>query len=157
MLYVLYDSVLYSEGARGEGVAASSGASRAAKKAAPKLAAGKFITVEAEGYAPIVDGAKNKAREDAKRSVMREALEKALGAYVTGITEMKNFEVVKDKVFSQSQGIVKRMDIQREWEDSDGLLHLSAVCDVAEAALDGVLGPAVIDALGNPRIMEDHC
>ena len=57
----------------------------AAKKAAPKPAAGKFITVEAEGYAPIVDGAKNKAREDAKRSVMREALEKALGAYVTGI------------------------------------------------------------------------
>ena len=45
---------------------------------------------------------------------MREALEKVLGAYVTGITEMKNFEVVKDKVFSQSQGIVKRMDIQRE-------------------------------------------
>ncbi len=125
----------------------------AAKKSAPKQAAGKLITVEVEGYAPIVDGAKNKAREDAKRSVMREALEKALGAYVTGITEMKDFEVVKDKVFSQSQGIVKRMDILREWEDSDGVLHLSAVCDVAEAALDGVLGPAVIDALGNPRIM----
>ena len=35
----------------------------AAKKAAPKPAAGKFITVEAEGYAPIVDGAKNKARD----------------------------------------------------------------------------------------------
>ena len=125
----------------------------AAKKSAPKQAAGKLITVEVEGYAPIVDGAKNKAREDAKRSVMREALEKALGAYVTGITEMKDFEVVKDKVFSQSQGIVKRMDILREWEDSDGVLHLSAVCDVAEAPLDGVLGPAVIDALGNPRIM----
>ena len=125
----------------------------AAKKSAPKQAAGKLITVEVEGYAPIVDGAKNKAREDAKRSVMREALEKALGAYVTGITEMKDFEVVRDKVFSQSQGIVKRMDILREWEDSDGVLHLSAVCDVAEAALDGVLGPAVIDALGNPRIM----
>ena len=125
----------------------------AAKKPAPKQAAGKLITDEVEGYAPIVDGAKNKAREDAKRSVMREALEKALGAYVTGITEMKNFEVVKDKVFSQSQGIVKRMDILREWEDSDGVLHLFAVCDVAEAALDGVLGPAVIDALGNPRIM----
>ena len=125
----------------------------AAKKAAPKPPAGKFITVEAEGYAPIVDGAKNKAREEARRSLMRDALEKAIGAYVTGITEMKDFEVVKDKVFSQSQGIVKRMDIQKEWEDADGLLHLSASCDVAEAALDGVLGPVVIDALGNPRIM----
>ena len=124
-----------------------------AKKKADPAPVGKLITVEVEGYAPIVDGAKNKAREDARRSAMREALEKALGAYVTGITEMKNFEVVKDKVFSQSQGIVKRMDILREWEDEDGVLRLSARCDVAEAALDGVLGPAVIDALGNPRIM----
>ena len=60
-----------------------------AKKAAPKPPVGKLITVEAEGYAPIVDGAKNKAREEAKRSLQRDALEKALGAYVTGITEMR--------------------------------------------------------------------
>lgn len=114
---------------------------------------GALITVEAEGYAPIVDGARNKAQEDAKRALMRDALEKALGAYVSGITEMKNFAVVKDKVFSQTQGIVKNIDILREWEDKEGVLHLSAKCGVAEAALDGVLGPVAIDALGNPRIM----
>lgn len=128
------------------------GSAWAEKKTASKPV-GKLITVEVEGYAPIVDGARNKAREDAKRSAMREALEKALGAYVSGITEMKNFEVVKDKVFSQSQGIVKGMEILKEREDEDGVLHLSVRCDVAEAALDGVLGPVVIDALGNPRIM----
>ena len=128
----------------------------AKKKAAPKKPAApaeKLITVEAEGYAPIIDGKKNEAHDAAKRSLSREALEKALGAFVEGITEMKDFEVVKDKVFSQTRGLVKRLDIKREWVDEDNVLHLAGVCSVAEVALDGVLGPAVIDALGNPRVM----
>ncbi len=113
----------------------------------------KVITVEAEGYAPITDGNEKKAREEAKRSLMRDALEKALGAYVSGITEMKNFEVVKDKVFSQSKGLVKDIDVLKEWKDNDGVFHIWAKCGVVETALDGVLGPVVIDSLGNPRIM----
>lgn len=137
-------------------VAASDAEAAAKKKAAPKKPAApaeKLITVEAEGYAPIIDGKKNEAHDAAKRSLSREALEKALGAFVEGITEMKDFEVVKDKVFSQARGLVKRLDIKREWVDEDNVLHLAGVCSVAEVALDGVLGPAVIDALGNPRVM----
>lgn len=116
-------------------------------------AAGELIKVEAEGFAPIKGGDKNGAREAAKRSAYRDALEKALGAYVTGITEMQNFEVVKDKVFSQTTGIVKKFDIVREKVGDDGILYITAICHVAQAALDGVLGPAVLDALGNPRVM----
>jgi hypothetical protein len=33
------------------------------------------------------------------------------------------------------------------------MFYVSALCKVSYTALDGVLGPAVIDALGNPRIM----
>ena len=116
-------------------------------------AQGELITVEAEGFAPIGSGGKNNAREAARRSAYRDALEKALGATVHGVTEMKNYEVVRDKVFSQTQGIVKNFDILREWEDDDGILYISAVCKVSFAALDGILGPAVLDALGNPRVM----
>ena len=112
-----------------------------------------LITVEAEGFAPIGSGGKNAAREAARRSAYRDALEKALGATVQGVTEMKNYEVVRDKVFSQTQGIVKNFDILREWEDDDGVFYISALCKVSFAALDGVLGPAVLDALGNPRVM----
>jgi hypothetical protein len=115
--------------------------------------AADLITVEAEGFAPIGSGGKNAAREAARRSAYRDALEKALGATVHGVTEMKNYEVVRDKVFSQTQGIVKNFDILREWEDDDGVFYLSALCKVSFAALDGVLGPAVLDALGNPRVM----
>ena len=114
---------------------------------------GDLITVEAEGFAPIGSGGKNNAREAARRSAYRDALEKALGATVYGVTEMKDYEVVRDKVFSQTQGIVKNFDIVREWEDDDGVFYITALCKVSFAALDGVLGPAVLDALGNPRVM----
>ncbi|MDR3280982.1 MAG: hypothetical protein LBT23_10750 [Synergistaceae bacterium] len=116
-------------------------------------AASEIISVEAEGFAPIKDGGRNAAREEARRSAYRDALEKALGAYVDGITKVENYQVISDKVFSQTQGIVKDFDVVREWEDDDGILYISALCKVSSAALDGVLGPAVIDALGNPRIM----
>lgn len=116
-------------------------------------AEGELIKVEAEGFAPIKGGDMSGAREAAKRSAYRDALEKALGAHVTGITEMKNYEVVKDKVFSQTTGLVKQFDIVREKVGDDGILYLTAICQVARVALDGVLGPAVLDALGNPRVM----
>ena len=124
----------------------------AALAAPVQQAGGELIEVEAEGFAPVKDGQKNEAREAAKRSAYRDALETALGAYVQGITKMENFQVVSDKVFSQTQGIVKDFDVLREWVDDD-ILYISAKCGVSVAALDGVLGPATIDALGNPRIM----
>jgi hypothetical protein len=111
-----------------------------------------YVVDDATGYAPINDGKKNEAREEAKREAYRDALEKALGATVTGVTEMENYAVVRDKVFSQTAGIVKNMDIVREWEE-DGILYVEAICKVSVAALDGVLGPAVLDAIGHPRIM----
>lgn len=109
-------------------------------------------TVEAQGEAAIVDGNSAAARESAVRQLYRNALEKAIGARVEGITEMKDFQVVRDKVFSSSKGLVKDLKIIKEWTD-DGILYILGRCVVEEKALDGVLGPAVIDALGNPRVV----
>lgn len=114
--------------------------------------AGEIIRVQAEGAAAIVDGDKTRARAEAKNQAYRDALEKGVGAYVQGITEMKDFQVIRDKVFSQSQGIVNSFDILREWEEG-GIYYVTADCGVSTGALDGVLGPAVIDMLGNPRVM----
>ena len=117
------------------------------------LSSGMYIVDNAEGYAPVVNGAKKAAREEARRMAYRDALEKALGACVSGITEMENFAVTRDKVFSKSQGIVKDFKITEEFVDKDGVLNLKGVCKVSEKALDGTLGPDVIAMLGNPRIM----
>jgi hypothetical protein len=112
-----------------------------------------LITVEVEGVAPVKDNNKNAAREEAQLDAYRNALEQAMGARVEGITEMENYAIVKDKVFSQTKGIVKKFDILNEKIDSDGMLIITARCGVAETALDGVLGPAVLNAIGNPRIL----
>lgn len=114
--------------------------------------ADETIRVVAEGMAAVEGGDLNRAREEARRQAYRDALEKGLGAYVQGITEMKDFEVIRDKVFSQAQGIVTSFTVLSEREE-DGILTIEADCVVATGALDGVLGPVVIDALGNPRVM----
>jgi hypothetical protein len=89
------------------------------------------------------------AEDDAKRN----AIEQGIGAFIDGYTSVKDFQVVTDKVFSTSQGIIKKFDVIREKEDSDGMFTIEALAVVSAAALDGALGPATIDMLGNKRIM----
>ena len=127
---------------------------KSTKKAAPAPATSvKMISVNAEGVAPVIDGRKNEAREAAKRELMRNAVDAAIGSYVESVTKINNYQAVSDKVFSQAKGMVKRMDIDKEWVDENDILHVTAKCEVSEPNLDSVLGPAVIDALGNPRVM----
>ena len=113
----------------------------------------KVIRVHAEGAAVIIDGRKNEARESARREMIRNAIDNAVGTYVDSVTRIENYQVVSDKLFTQSQGLVKAMDVQREWTDENSMYHIEAYCSVVEVVLDERLGPAVIDALGNPRIL----
>ena len=113
----------------------------------------KLIEVQAEGAAQVIDGRKAEARDAALLELNRDALQRAMGVFVSSITEMENYKVVRDHVFSQSYGLVQRVQIVNEWVDDYDMMHVSAVCKVAEKSLDGVLGPAVIRALGNPRVL----
>lgn len=113
----------------------------------------KLITVQAEGTAPVIDGRRGEAKQAAMHELRRDALDKAIGSYVASVTKIENYQVVSDKVFSQVNGLVKKIQAVHEWVDENEMLHVTAECGVAEKALDGVLGPAVIDALGNPRIL----
>jgi hypothetical protein len=124
-----------------------------AKVSAQQAASDSEKIVEVEGCAAIRDGDESAARQAAEREACRSALEKGIEFYVEGITKIKNFEDIKDKIFSQAEGIVKDLKVNREWVDEGGVLHISATCRVALAALDDVLGPAVVDMLGNPRVL----
>ena len=95
---------------------------KSTKKAAPAPAASvKVISVNAEGVAPVIDGRKNEAREAAKRELMRNAVDAAIGSYVESVTKINNYQAVSDKVFSQAKGMVKRMDIDKEWVDENDI------------------------------------
>lgn len=131
----------------------SAESARKKQKPAPSRPAGKIITVNAEGKAPVTDGRKGEAREEARRELTRNALDMSVGTYVESVTRMDNYKLVSDKIFSQYKGLVKQMHIKEEWIDDEGFYHVTAECGVSESNLDSALGPAVIDALGNPRIM----
>ena len=113
----------------------------------------KLIEVHAEGTAPVIDGRRGDAKQAAMHELRRDALDKAIGSMVASVTKIENYQAVSDKVFTQAQGLVKKIEVVSEWVDEESILHIEASCGVAEKALDGVLGPAVIDALGNPRVL----
>ena len=60
-------------------------------------------------------------RADAKNQI----LEKAVGAYVESSTLVENYAVIKDRVFSRSQGIIKKVLKESDpWIGDDGFAHL---------------------------------
>jgi hypothetical protein len=92
-------------------------------------------------------------REAAVERARRDAIEQGIGAFIDGYTSVKNFEVVTDKVFSLSRGVINKFEIIDEKKDDDGMFTVEARAVVSAAALDGVLGPVTLDMLGNPRVV----
>ena len=106
-----------------------------------------YFIDDAEGFAVIVDGKKQQAREQAKRMAYRDAIDKAMEMFSGNPNaEMRN------KVFAKSQSMVKNFKITSETISGD-TLFITGSCSVGERAFDGVLGPEVISMLGNPRVM----
>jgi hypothetical protein len=113
----------------------------------------------AEGRAPVVSGNKAAALKEAKLNAYRDALRQAIGDLVYGDRESEQFmenshiySMTRDKIFSQAQGVVKKFKVKSE-KIEDGTAYVTGSCEVEETALDGVLGPAIIDAMGNPRVV----
>src|SRR5256885_585039 len=65
---------------------------------------GKEVTVEGEG----------ENKEGAVAAARRQAVETALGAYVTSVTDVKNFQVVKDEIKTSAEGYVSDIEILEE-------------------------------------------
>jgi hypothetical protein len=113
----------------------------------------------AEGRAPVVNGNEGAALKEAKLNAYRDALRQAIGDLVYGERESEQFmennhiySMARDKIFSQVQGIVKNFKVKSE-KIENGTAYVTGSCEVKETALDGVLGPAIIDAMGNPRVV----
>ncbi len=109
-------------------------------------------TVEVEGAGAIIGGDKERAFEEAKRDAFRNAIEQGLGVLIQGITEMENFQVIRDKVMAQSKGLITGYKVLSRWEE-DGIVKVKIRATVALSKLNDVLGPVVIDTLGNPVLM----
>src|SRR6056297_1371116 len=62
--------------------------------------------VTVQGAAPITSS-ESAARDEALRNAMRAAVEKGIGTLLESKTRVENFQVISDKIYSQSSGYIK--------------------------------------------------
>ena len=92
-------------------------------------------SVEATGEAAIVNGDEVRAREDAKKAALRNAVEQVAGTLVTSDTLVKNSELVQDRILTNAQGYVKSFSAPKYAKDG-GVITASLTAQVSTAPLD---------------------
>lgn len=70
--------------------------------------------VEVEGFASIIDGRKDQARENALNNAFRRAVEQAVGVMVDSDSMVVNAELLNDRIYSKSTGYIKKYNIINE-------------------------------------------
>lgn len=109
--------------------------------------------VEAEGYASIVGGRKDQAREAALQNAFRRAVEQVVGVAVQSKTVVKDAELLNDKIFAKSRGFIKTYRIVSETAEADAY-RVRIFAAVSRHKLEQGLDSAglLIRKIGKPRI-----
>jgi len=111
-------------------------------------------TVTAEGVAAIQGGAKDIARDAAIEDAQKRAVEMAVGLLIDSQTQVENFQVISDKILSQTKGYIKRYSIAKESVE-DTLLRVSINAEVSLSKLtDDLSGIGILlGQMHKPRTM----
>jgi hypothetical protein len=90
--------------------------------AAPALAQ-ETRSVSAEGVAAIQGNARDIARDQAIEDAQKRAVEQAVGILIDSQTQVENYQLISDKILSQTKGYITRYSVAKESVDS-GLLRV---------------------------------
>ena len=106
---------------------------------------------QATGYATIFDGdtalARDRATEDAKNKLVT----KILGETISGTSIMKNYELVSSIVEAKSYGLVKDVEIIKQWQEgNETFITIEGTID--QAALEDAI-EATLERYGRPKFM----
>lgn len=110
--------------------------------------------LEVTGYANVVDGRKDLARESAIQNAFRRAVEQAVGVMIESESVVNNFELVRDKICSQSAGYIKKYTITKEnFEGDTCIVEIKAL--VSRVKLEKGLDShgLMMKKMGKPRIV----
>lgn len=111
---------------------------------APVLA--EDISVTAEGYGVN--------RADALLQAQREAVEKGIGTVLISQTEIKNFELQKDVVITETIGSVKGFDILKdEQQGTEWYLKIKATVSLDQIKSDLAALKILLESMDKPRMM----
>ncbi len=104
--------------------------------AASAVPAGASTTISttAEGVGVIESGNKASARDQAIRDGLRIAVEQAVGTLVASETLVQNYEVLRDQIYSKTQGYIQDYAIIDEKEEGT-LYRVTVKAQVAQGNL----------------------
>lgn len=105
----------------------------------------RIVKVEAEGY----------NKDDALRQALRKALEQGAGTQIASFSNVENFTLIRDTIYSRAFGIVTDYKILKEGEGPGGSWAVTLEAKVRPSAVAQTWGEVqnVLDQIGRPKIM----
>jgi hypothetical protein len=111
-------------------------------------------SVSAEGVAAIQGNARDIARDQAIEDAQKRAVEQAIGILIDSQTQVENYQLISDRILSQTKGYITRYSIAKESVDS-GLLRVLINAEVSLGKLtDDLSGIGILlGQMHKPRTM----
>lgn len=110
--------------------------------------------VEAEGVARILQGNTDIARDNAIVDAQRKAVEQVMGVFMSSESIVENYELLSDRILTQSSGYIKTYQILDERKDgNDFRVRIQATLGLGELENDIEAIQHLIRQKGNPRMM----
>ena len=60
-----------------------------------------------------------RSKDDAIQVALRRAVEQGVGVFIKSKTEVENFQVIEDKVFSRAKGYVSKYDVIKSTKENE--------------------------------------
>ena len=102
---------------------------------------GGWITVT--GIAAIQNGNLGLAKDEALKDAKRLAVQEVLGSMVSARTDVKNFQLVSQKVTSKSEGMIETFEILSASAVSDAEYHVKIKAKVSEAMINDTIAEVI--------------
>ena len=120
----------------------------------PQIVLGQTSTIESQGVAAIVQGNLDIARDKAIEDALRNAVEQATGSLIENETLVENYQLLSDKIYSQSRGYVQSYEVVDEKEE-EGLYRVTIHATVASGELKNDLRALnlLMRQVRKPRVM----
>ncbi|MFQ5585627.1 MAG: flagellar assembly protein T N-terminal domain-containing protein [Thermodesulfobacteriota bacterium] len=118
-------------------------------------AAAESKTVQAKGMATISGGDSTIARDGAVSDALRKAVEQAVGTIVSADTMVENYQVLKDSIYTKSQGYVQSYRIVKEGRVGANLYQVVVDASVEVGSLKDDLDALGLlhQEVGKPRVL----
>jgi hypothetical protein len=105
----------------------------------------KTVTVTAEGY----------DRDDAVKRALRKALEQGAGVQLAAYSNVENYMLLRDTIYSRAAGVVRDYRVLEEKPGAGGTVIVTVEATVRPDAVAATWGEVqnVLDQIGRPRVM----